>query len=241
MRIKLPGNVHTKKVALLILAIISAGILIYEGVINRESKNREYVSNSHRAVIKAKEESINIEENIDGNGNLEIENTYIVSAEENNLYNEVYTLFLSNEYESAIKKADALISYYPDSYMGYNVRGIAKAYNGDYEGGMNDIDKSLSIKTDYGYALFNKALTYELYEKMDKALEWYDKALEVEEYVWSYYGIASIYGRKGDVTNTMLYLNKAIEIDSAVKDVAKNEHDFDLVKSSEEFQKTVYN
>ena len=28
--------------------------------------------------------------------------------------------------------------------MGYNIRGIAKAYNGDYDGGMNDINKSLS-------------------------------------------------------------------------------------------------
>ena len=29
--------------------------------------------------------------------------------------------------------------------MGYNIRGIAKAYNGDYDGGMKDIDNSLSI------------------------------------------------------------------------------------------------
>ena len=125
--------------------------------------------------------------------------------------------------------------------MGYNIRGIAKAYNGDYEEGMNDIDKALSIKDDYGYAIFNKALTYELYGNMDEALKWYNKDLEIEDYVWSYYGIASIYGRRGDINNTMKYLNKAIEIDPAAKEVAQNEQDFEPVRSSEEFQKVVYN
>lgn len=241
MGIKLPGNIRMKKVLLLILTMISVGILIYEGIANKESKNKGYFSNGQNEIIKDNKESSGIENNTDKNTDLEIKSTYVVSEKENNFYNEAYTLFFSNEYERSIKKADELLSQYPNSYMGYNIRGIAKAYNGDYEGGMKDIDKSLSIKSDYGYALFNKALTYELYEKMDNALEWYNKALEVEEYVWSYYGIASIYGRDGDVVNTMLYLNKAIEIDPAVKEVAKNEHDFDPIKSSEEFQEAVYN
>ena len=156
------------------------------------------------------------------------------------MYNEAYRLFFSYEYENAIKEADVLISEFPNNAMGYNIRGIAKAYNGDYDGGMKDIDKSLSIDGNYGYARFNKALTYELYGNMDEALKWYNKALEVEDYVWSYYGISSIYGRRGDVENTMTYLNKAIKIDSGVKEVAKTEHDFDPVKNSEEFQKVIY-
>lgn len=84
-------------------------------------------------------------------------------------------------------------------------------------------------------------LTYELYGKMDDALEWYNKALDVEDYEWSYYGIASIYGRRGDIKNTMLYLNKAIQMDASIKEIAKEEHDFDPVKNSEEFKKAVYN
>jgi hypothetical protein len=39
----------------------------------------------------------------------------------------------------------------------------------------------------------------------------------------------------------MIYLNKAIQIDVAVKDVVKTEHDFDPVRDSKEFQKVVYN
>jgi hypothetical protein len=39
----------------------------------------------------------------------------------------------------------------------------------------------------------------------------------------------------------MLYLNKAIQIDASIKEIAKEEHDFDTVKNSEEFKKAVYN
>lgn len=243
-RIKLPGKEKNKKVLLIILVIITLGILSFEAWTNESSKSsqnkeqKELIesTNSNESYIK---NTTNIDaENSNENSKIDEANNY--SSKENELYNEAYKLFFSNDYTNAINKADELINEFPNSAIGYNIRGIAKAYNGDYTGGMKDIDKSLSIDSDYGYARFNKALTYELYEKMDNALKWYNKALEVEDYAWSYYGIASIYGRKGDVSNTMMYLNKAIQIDPGVKEVAKTEHDFDPVKNSEEFQKAVY-
>lgn len=242
MKIKLPGSDKVKRILLIILLIVAIGILIYEGIMNRKLKNKEEIKNSSNIMITHSNDFDYTEENDENKKeNLDLEGTYAISEYENNIYNEAYRLFFSNEYEKAINKANELVNNYPDNYMGYNIRGIAKAYNGDYEGGMKDIDKAISIKDDYGYAIFNKALTYELYGNMDEALKWYNKNLEIEEYVWSYYGISSIYGRRGDVNNTMKYLNKAIEIDPAVKEVAQKEHDFEPVRSSEEFQKAVYN
>lgn len=253
-RIKLPGKEKNKKRLLVVLIIIAMGVLAYEAWININSKNigsevqKEISesSNSNESYIEnttRKDEEQSSEDNSTSNNDNEstkINEKKTYSIRENELYNEAYTLFFSHNYTSAISKADKLVNEFPGNPLGYNIRGIAKAYNGDYDGAMNDIDKSLSIDSSYGYARFNKALTYELYEKMDDALKWYNKALEAEEYVWSYYGIASIYGRRGDVANTMIYLNKAIQIDSGVKEVAKTEHDFDQVKNSEEFQKAVY-
>mgnify|MGYP000025621333 FL=1 len=106
---------------------------------------------------------------------------------------------------------------------------------------MKDIDKALDLNSEFGYARFNKALNYELYGEYDNALTWYDKALEVEDYVWSYYGKASIYGRRGDVENTIKYLKIAISMDSSVKDEAKTESDFDNVRNSKEFQDLINN
>ncbi len=258
-RIKLPGKENNKKILLIVLVIAAIGILSYEGWRNINNKNIKNENNAQKEIAKpinAEESYINntintdVEESdsdnfkINNNNNEKIkrnEKEKSYTARENELYNEAYGLFFLHEYDNAISKAGALISEFPSNAMGYNIRGIAKSYNGDYDGGIKDIDTALNIDKNYGYARFNKALTYELYENMDAALEWYNKALEVEDYVWSYYGIASIYGRRGDVANTMTYLNKAIKIDLGVKEVAKKEHDFDPVKNSEEFKMAIYN
>jgi tetratricopeptide (TPR) repeat protein len=256
-RIKLPGKEKYKKILLLVLIIVAIGILSYEAWINTKSKDIKNENKSQNEIVKSmdiEESYINNTTNIapedatsdnsktNSNETIKIdqeEKNY--STRENELYNDAYRLFFLHEYANSISIADALINEFPNNAMGYNIRGIAKAYNGDYDGGMKDIDTSLSIDKNYGYARFNKALTCELYENMDEALKWYNKDLEVEDYVWSYYGIASIYGRRGDVANTMTYLNRAIQMDSGVKEVAKTEQDFDPVNNSEEFKKAVYN
>jgi tetratricopeptide (TPR) repeat protein len=248
-RIKLPGKEKNKKVLLLVLVIIVLGILCREEIIkmnsvNTKKKQQEEImkpsnieddsntKNEDEESINSDTSKLKNDDNGDENNN---------SSKENKLYNEAYALFFSHEYNNAINKAQNLINEFPRSSKGYNIRGIARAYNGDYNGAMSDINQALTIDNNYGYARFNKALTYELFGKMDEALEWYNKDLEVENYEWSYYGMASIYGRKGDVKNTVTYLNKAIQIDSGVKEVAKTEHDFDPVKNSDEFRNAVYN
>ncbi|WP_026886650.1 tetratricopeptide repeat protein [Clostridium beijerinckii] len=251
-RIKLPGREKNKKIILSVLVLIALGIMAHEFIENRNSKNIKYkeekeitmpegTQQSGNNVTNKELENIDMENSSKKADNDETNEKSSYSARENELYDEAYNLFFSHKYTDAIGKADLLINEFPSNAMGYNIRGIAKAYNGEFDSGIDDIDKALSINTKYGYARFNKALTYELYGKMDDALEWYNKALDIEDYEWSYYGIASIYGRRGDVKNTMLYLKKAIQMDTSIKEIAKAEHDFDPVKNSEEFQKAVYN
>lgn len=239
-RIKLPGKESNKKILLLVLVLIAILIIGYEGIENLKNqkiKNEDNKQSEEEIIMPMNESKEILKEDNQTNLNLE----KAVSERETDLYNEAYTLFFSNEYQNAIAKADELIDEFPQNAMGYNIRGIAKAYNGDYNGGMQDIDKSLDLDDNYWYARFNKALTYELYENMDEALVWYNKSLESEEYAWSYYGIASIYGRRGDIENTMIYLNKAIYMDKSVKNFAKTEHDFDPVRNSKEFKEAIYN
>lgn len=243
-RVKLPGKFKYKKILLIILILIAIGIISYQAwetrnVKKNENQEQEEIINSTmEEKNSSKDNEVSTKIN-DDKINMTKGNNY--STKEKELYNQAYELFFNHEYANAINKADELILEFPDNPTGYNIRGIARAYNGDYDGAMKDIDNSLSIDGNYGYARFNKALTYELYGDMDKALESYNKALEIEDYVWSYYGIASIYGRKGDVSNTMIYLNKAIQLDENVKRVAKSEEDFNPVKGSEEFKKAIYN
>ena len=49
--------------------------------------------------------------------------------------------------------------------MGYNIRGIAKAYKGSFDDAMKDIDKSLSINSEYGYGRFNNSFSIKNYNQ----------------------------------------------------------------------------
>lgn len=150
-----------------------------------------------------------------------------------------YDQFFRKEYNNAIKTERQVIQEDPTFYKAYAVEGIALAYSGNFEKGMEQIDLSLKLNPNYGYARFNKALANELYNHYDEAIIWYNKALEIEKFEWSYYGIASIYGRKGDVANTVKYLKLAIEINPGVRNTARNEADFDNVRQSPEFKKLI--
>jgi tetratricopeptide (TPR) repeat protein len=152
------------------------------------------------------------------------------------LYDEGYKYFRSQDYKRAIEKENAVIKISPNHYMAYNVKGIALCYQGSFKEGMKNIDKSLSIKPDYDYSRFNKALAYELYHYYEDALVWYNKALEIKKDVWSYYGIASIYGRRGEVSNTVKYLKLAKALMPGVMKYAKEEKDFDNVRNSKAFK-----
>ncbi|NFO13195.1 hypothetical protein FDB34_03010 [Clostridium botulinum] len=235
IKIKLPGSQKLKLTILIILLAITLIILGFEGINNRKKSdfiNKQSIENAE--LIHGDSENLDKAVNEDKNNKIENEEEY-------KLYNEAYNLFFSGEYNKSIEKSNEIISEFPSSAKGYNIRGIAKSYNESFESGMKDIDKALELEPKYGYAVFNKALTYELYGKLDEALLWYNKNLEIENYIWTYYGIASIYGRRGDVQNTVKYLSKAIELDEVVKKEAKDEADFNPVRESKEFQDLINN
>ncbi|NFG57339.1 hypothetical protein FC778_01045 [Clostridium botulinum] len=235
IKIKLPGSQKLKLTILIILLAITLIILGFEGINNRNKSdfiNKQSIENAE--LIHGDSENLDKAVNEDKNNKIENEEEY-------KLYNEAYNLFFSGEYDKSIEKSNEIISEFPSSAKGYNIRGIAKSYNESFESGMKDIDKALELDPKYGYAVFNKALTYELYGKLDEALLWYNKNLEIENYIWTYYGISSIYGRRGDVQNTVKYLSKAIELDEVVKKEAKDEADFNPVRESKEFQDLINN
>lgn len=241
-RIKLPGNNKTKVILLIIMIALAIGIIVKVGIDNNKKKD---INNLNENKINA-----NINEDLSNKQEDKKEETKQendINKREEALYQEAFGIFHSGDYALAIEKADALIAEYPNSYKGYNIRGIAKAYNGSFQEGMEDIDKSLSINNNYAYALFNKGLNYELYGYYDDALSWYEKGLAIEEYSWGYYGMASIYGRYGDVDKTVEYLSKAIDTadKEGIKDnmieEAKTEADFDLVRNNEKFNDLLLN
>ncbi|PRR83559.1 tetratricopeptide repeat protein [Clostridium vincentii] len=230
-RFKLHGSQKFKRILLGLLVIVAVILIIKVGIDNRKSKVAE-----DKKVEEVTIEEPKVEEKVE----------VAVSQEEENLYNDTLNTFYQEDYSGTIEKANAIIEKFPDSYKAYNIRGFAKAFSKDFtkgfEEGMKDIDKALTIKPNYGYGLYTKAFNYELHEKFNDALVCYDKSLEIEDYVWTYYGKASIYGRRADVESTIVNLKKAIEVEdtkeneSGVKKVAREEKDFDPVRGNAEFE-----
>ena len=154
---------------------------------------------------------------------------------------EGYDLFFEKKYDEAIAAEDSVIAEDPAFFKAYYIKGITQCYAGNYEDGSKNIDKALELAPDDYMARFNKALSLELYRHYDESLLWYEKSLEVAkgQGEWSYYGIASIYGRRGDPANTVKYLRLAIEINPDIREEAKSESDFDPVRSSKEFKELI--
>lgn len=236
-------TLRTKIIIFTIAAVMGIGIIVYNGINNwKMAQLKASHSSSSKEIINANNSN---EETID-NKKQQSEEELKKKEEEakkaelqkqlEEKYQEAFTDFHTKKYSTAINLSDEIIKTDNTFYKAYSIKGIALCYSNNYIEGMKNIDRALEIKSDYGYGLFNKALAFELYAKYDDALVWYDKALEVENYIWSYYGKASIYGRKGDVPYTIKNLKTAIDMDSSVKELAKDEPDFNNVRSSNEFQ-----
>jgi tetratricopeptide (TPR) repeat protein len=238
-------SVKFKLIIFAILSIIGAGIIITNTIKNSNNiviSDKAKETDNKNEIIK-KQEIVGAEaskqQEIKRNEDEKQQQIKKKQEELEKKWKLGYDEFFEKKYEKAIETQRQVIKEDPSFYKAYAVEGIALAYNGDFEKGMQQIDKALELKPDYGYARFNKALANELYNHYDEAIKWYEKALEVEKFEWSYYGIASVYGRKGDVSNTVKYLKLAIEINQSIKDVAKDEEDFDKVRNSVEFKQLI--
>lgn len=235
-------SLKTKMIIFSVAAAIGVGIIVYNGINNwklaqmLKTADSISIANSNQEKLDKQKQQSEEEAKAKEEEARKVE----LQKQLEQKYQEAFTDFHSKKYSTAINICDEIIKTDNNFYKAYSVKGIALCYSSKYIEGMKNIDKALELKSDYGYGLFNKALALELYAKYDDALLWYDKALAVENnYIWSYYGKASIYGRKGDVPNTIKNLKTAVDMDSSVKELAKEEPDFDNVRKSKEFQQLV--
>ncbi|MDW8800125.1 hypothetical protein P8V03_03030 [Clostridium sp. A1-XYC3] len=233
-------SLRTKMIMFLVLSLIVAGIA-YKAAVDNRSSNKSIIEK----IDNGSSNNNNVESFIEDpkKDSTETDEAKKLKEEKSkkleDMYQQSYKAFGEKKYQETIKLADQMIGEDSSFYKAYNIKGIAQCYNNNFNDGMKNIDKSLEIRPDFGYARFNKALAYELYGYYDDSLKWYDKALEVEDYIWSYYGKASIYGRRGDIENTVKYLKTAIDMAPEIKKLASEETDFNPVKNSKEFQELI--
>ncbi|MBU3143678.1 tetratricopeptide repeat protein [Clostridium sp. CF012] len=223
----------------ILIFIVFAGIIVSTAIKNLNSKNNSVIQTNNKAEVNTNKSEEIINRKLE---DAKIKKQQELKQKQENLekrWKLGYDEFFEKKYKQAIETERQVIKEDPNFYKAYAVEGIALAYSGNFKSGMAQIDIALKLKPDYGYARFNKALANELYGHYDEAIKWYKKDLEVEKFEWSYYGIASIYGRKGDIESTIKYLKLAIDINPNIRNAAKNEEDFDNVQESKKFKELI--
>ncbi|HEY5563603.1 MAG TPA: hypothetical protein VIK72_17920 [Clostridiaceae bacterium] len=151
---------------------------------------------------------------------------------------EAQAQFYGGNYDNAIKLSDEVLVQDQGYYQAYCIKGIGLIYNKKYQEGMDNLNKGLDIKPDYGYGIYLLGLAFDEYGDYAKAIVYYKKSLTDEEYIWSYYNIGRIYAREAMPTDALYYLNKALILDKdnvIKKTVNEDTIDFQKISGNKEY------
>lgn len=92
-----------------------------------------------------------------------------------------YELSQAN-YAESIKKFNIVITYKPDLFEPYFLRGIAKLYLGDYKGADQDLSMAVTIHPLYSHAFHYRAIARAQMYNYTNALQDFHKALEIDPF-----------------------------------------------------------
>jgi len=157
------------------------------------------------------------------------------------LYTEASKCYTDKDYTDAVTKCDAALAIDPLCYEAMNIKGAAKYYaTGDPEEGLPLINKCIELNPGYQYGYFNKALIYKGKKDWDTSISLFNKVIEIApDNAWAYYGISTIYADRDMVDKSLEYLKKAIDIDSSVKETAKEQSHYDRMRNNKDFKALV--
>lgn len=156
------------------------------------------------------------------------------------LYDQGLKLYYKRQFSESLVLFNQALAIDAQCYEALNAKGATLAFQGRYDQGLALIQQALDLNPLFVYGHFNRGLANELAGRWDPAIAAYQKALQLDNRdSWSYYGIASIYGRLGNIDKVLEYLKPAISLNPDVKEVARNEHDFVPVREDPRFQTLV--
>jgi len=119
----------------------------------------------------------------------------------------------------AFKHLDIATKVYPNYYQAWNMKGQMYMFLfKEYKRAMTNFEKAKSIENDYAPAYFNIAFCHHQTKKLDLAIEFYNKTIDLNpENFQAYKNLADIYKEKDDVRKSNFYMEKANEIKEMLK------------------------
>lgn len=109
-----------------------------------------------------------------------------------------------------------------------------------YDESEKAFEKSIFINTNFLDARNNLGNVYIKSGKTDKALFEFEKIVKINpNYPTAYYNIACVYSLKKDKYKALKFLEQSIKMDKSLKEVAKNDSDFDNIKNESKFKELI--
>ena len=143
-------------------------------------------------------------------------------------------------YEQALAKADEALQKNANNSSAYSVKGVVLALQGKTDEGLALAKKAYEMNPQDVNNYYNLAIIYKLQGKLDSSREWFEKVLEKDQaHVWSLYGIATIAADLNHEEEAMRYLERAVSLDSSVKDVARTQDHFEKYHGQARFEAIV--
>lgn len=223
-------SLKQKYIIMFVLILLGIALLIYVGADNNR-KMKETQAKYEKMIQEKKTENQKLQQ--------EIAAKKKETEKIDDMFNQALKYYQAEKYSAAIKSCDEILNIEKNSYKAITLKGISLCYTQKYNQGAELIDQALSIKSDYGFAIFNKALSLDLVGKYDEAKAWYKKALDVEIYPYSYYNLAIIYSREGNLKEAIDNLNQAVLLKNDLKNAAKKSSGFNKIKETKEFKEIV--
>ena len=156
------------------------------------------------------------------------------------IFDSAITEFNLGNFKKALTLFDQVLSTEPDHIMALIKKGNILGKFAKYSDAIQCYDMVLKIESQNSLALINKGLALHYLEKYDEAITCYDMILQTSpESVPVLYNKASSLVRKNDIVSGLQVLKKAIELDFSCKYKARSDIDFESIRKSPEFKRTV--
>ena len=136
-------------------------------------------------------------------------------------------------FEEARKSLDAAHRADPDHPEPFFYRSVILERKGDIPGALAAIEESLKRDPDSDYALNNKGNLLLDLSRVDEALLCFETIIaRNDQYALAHYNRACVYALRGDATEAARSLALAIELDPRFIEEARNDADFEAVRSA---------
>lgn len=133
-------------------------------------------------------------------------------------------------FKEAANVYNAALKYSPGDFDLYYNLGIVYTRLSDFQMAKEMYEKAASINHNMYGANYNLGLIAFIQRDFDTAEKFFKNSLYGDLEAMSYYQLAKIYVYKGDKDKAINFLNKAIELDSALLKLAEKEKTFEKIK-----------